>query len=234
MKKKILNRSNPVIGKAIRIAPARNGVLAAFPWKFLANQNDIYVVNREIGDITKISIHESGKIYMHQGATSKLLTPPVRISGGVWMHLLQIGFFLSAGAGAPADSDMKDSKKVIHAEVELTHVLHLDLCLASGVPSPSMLPVEFKGAHTCWRTALQDGRAVILLAGAIPMNDEMSDYIRYVREVRRPHAILPKDPGARVPYIEIMDMNHDAQGNVIRVTPMGREGWTVNPETQSP
>jgi hypothetical protein len=97
--KKILNRSNPVIGKAIRIAPARNGVLAAFPWKFLANQNDIYVVNREIGDITKISIHESGKIYMHQGATSKLLTPPVRISGGVWMHLLQIGFFLSACAG---------------------------------------------------------------------------------------------------------------------------------------
>lgn len=225
------------VGEALRVAPGRQGQPAAYFWKFWVSGSEAYATTRSMGNMTKISVHESGQIHMRfEGKDLQPLAPPLLLGNGHWLHAFELRFLLSPDAYRPPKETLK-GKRAFLIEVPSDTVLIMNLLVGQvGCSAATDLPHELSpAAEPFWRATLRDQRPVVLTARILEMDKQNRDEIKFIRHELNPKANFSKPP-TRAPYIEIKRVVWDTKGsNVILVVPMGREAFRVqgNPSEHS-
>jgi hypothetical protein len=218
----------PSAAKAVRVGPGQHGKPAALFWKFWTEKSEIYATSRGGGHLTKISVHASGQVHMHIGPRNlQHMAPPMPMGSGQWLHAVEVRFLLGPGAFLPPAEmvKLKKKSKALLIEVPPEQVLVLNLLVGKAGEAPSAsLPDMLRGARPIWQTALQDGRAVVLVARVLAMDQQNAAAIKFIRSELNPKVNLAGKPTGQLPYIEIMHAFWSAGGNVMLVIPMGAEG----------
>lgn len=220
--------TNPIEGSQLRIAPERNGRMAAFMWRIFAEGNEAYACGRLGADAARISFHHSGQIHQHLGRGKKqLLRRAMSISEGTWLHQIQWRFLIGADVLFPPPPQFKKKKdRAFLLNVPLDCMLILDLLIAAhaSIDQPPT-PREFAEVGVLWHTKLAAGHHVILLAqvrGMDETNRQVLQNMLYERNLHIPIDPLPPTP----PYIELHRVDWSEQGgNVIVIVPMGHESY---------
>src|ERR1700686_3005137 len=119
----------PIEGSRLRIAPERNGRMAAFMWRIFADGNEVYARGRLGTDEARISFHHSGQIHQHLGSVKKqLLRRAMPMSEGTWLHQIQWRFLIGADVLHPPPPKFKKKKdRAFLLNVPLDCMLILDL-----------------------------------------------------------------------------------------------------------
>lgn len=140
-----------------RLAPTREGITVASPWRFWGQGAELYLGPREAIDLVKVSIHRSGVWQLRVGNDVRPLPVRGMISGG-WVHALAMYWIVLPGAGSPEN---ELDAKVHRAEFAAGEVLIVNLLIApeSGPFAP---PSRSPRASFPWATRLRDGRCVLL------------------------------------------------------------------------
>lgn len=208
----------------MRVGPQRNGVPAAFFWKFWTSGGEVYAASRIGGHHTKISVHKSGQIHMRLGEMKKqAFFPPTLLSNG-WMHAIEIRFLIDKDSSLPPIEflEMKGKEEALLFDVPDGAVLLLNLMFGVAGMNP---PTEFAGAARIWEASLPDGRVVQLVGRLVPMNRENAEKIQRVRHEISPQANFKGELTGAPPYMECEHAHWGPGGNVLCVVPMGTEGY---------
>src|SRR5262245_6870963 len=76
----------PVERRKVYVAPARNGLPLAAPWKFWLHGDEVYATCRLGSHARKISVHRSGQIHIRLTGSPEILSRPQLLGDGPWQH----------------------------------------------------------------------------------------------------------------------------------------------------
>jgi hypothetical protein len=231
--RKIALRANsePIkIGGCVRIGTGMNGVPTSCFWKFWNEGPELYAVSRSGGSLTKISVHKSGQIHMHQAVRNKTLLAPLMSIGDSWLHAIELRFLVGVGAFVPPPHLVRLKKKkdeALLAHVESNEILILNLLVGEVGRE---LPGPFRNSCQVWRTSLGNGRNALLIGRVLPIDEPNSKHLIYLRAEVNPRANFEGKPGNKTPYIECIHANWGPGGNIVFVVPLGDEGISYDNE----
>jgi len=236
MNRSPLPRDKPlVVGKEFRFAPARDRKQACTTWKFWISGREVYATSRSSGDLTRVSVHESGRVHMHMGDRDvQGLAPLLALGDGSWLHAVELRFLLSADAHRPPTEVLK-GKKAFLLDVPSETMLVMNLLVGQYPTSASSpFPAELTSPEApLWFATLTDGRPIALLARILPLDQSNRDQVTFIRRTLAPRANLSSPP-PEPPYVEVRQVSWSPQGgNVIVVVPMGAESHRVHRQPDS-
>ena len=174
-------------------------------WKVWTAGDEVYALARSGGPQVRLSVHFSGQIHMHLGKNRRdLLTRPIPLPGGDWLHAFEWRFLLSEDAYRPRSEKLKKGDKAYLMQVAPGKVLIANLLVgAARSTNPDVLPPEFgRGAIPFWRGKFRAGHPVALLARSLDMGEENARQLRYLRHGLNPHLIGTKELN-EPPYVEV-------------------------------
>lgn len=224
----------PVVGGALRFAPAVGLQPASNFWKIWKQGSEVYLACRTPSGNHHFSVHQSGQVHYRLATKQKQdLAPLMRLTSGPWTHAIEVRFLLSANTLPPLKPlDRLGSKKAHVVPVPEGFVFYANLLVSdAAVALDCALPAEFlPAAQSLWRVRLQDGRLAVLIGRLLAVSEENRQHIRRIREEIKPtvtFSSMPSD-GKRV---EVHHLHWSAQGgNVVLVVPMGEEAFRSDDE----
>lgn len=219
----------PIVqGKELRFAPSRDSQQAANMWKIWATGGEVYATGRAAGNVTRISIHATGQIHIHYGGRDvQHLVGPVPLGEGRWSHALEMRFLIGPDAHRPRAEKLKKKTRAYLVAVPTGSMLVVNLLLSQQPPSGmNPLPAGFIG-QVVWHAALSTSRHIIALMRVMPLSEQSSNELAYIRQTLRPTLNLTEPPRER-PYVEVHHLHwHSHNGNFLMVVPMGDEATHV-------
>jgi hypothetical protein len=213
---------------SLRVGPTRSGQRLASLWRFWVSGNDVYVANRNVGKHTRVSLHASGTWFVWIGSARTMLAPPLLLSGGQWLHALELAFLVPPNSlPLPELKPLKPREKALLIETPVEHKLTMNI-LFGAVPETSHstpLPPELTG-HTLMQAKLARGTPVAVVARRHPFSAEDREVIEQHR-VGLGFRVHTEKPQER-PGLEILVISAPtAVANVISVIGMGPEAFTT-------
>lgn len=210
-----------VVGKAIRLAPSRDGRQIGRMWKFFVEGSELYLTSRTSNRVGKISVHSSGQIHMRQGGRSQQLMAPLMEMGEGWKHAVELRFLLSDVAESIPTETLKKNHKAYLIDVPLGAVLHLNLLIKSDAAKGDG-PVQLGGAQRLWSSRIRDGGSAVLVARLLPPSPQNDDSLTIAGDVKANFDAPPKNFA-----MELWHYCWGPGGNIILVIPRGQAGARV-------
>jgi len=199
-----------------RIAPTRNGKLAAGFWKFFIYKNEIYASARGIGGESKVSVHRSGQIHTRTGERDIVTMRPLTLFGNSeWQHALQLRFVPSEESMRP-NLDALGHKHANIVEIPADSVLILDL-LVSTSERESSLPPDFVGTKVLWKSQRADGCHVAVIGKVTPIDATARERRDRLTKIDKVGVSVTDGEGG---YAELHDFHWSERGNFVFVIPM--------------
>jgi hypothetical protein len=223
--RRFLLEKEVLVGGELRVAPSQNDQLAAGIWRFWTDGSDIYALKRSSRGLNKLSVHQSGQIHMRiEGKDLQLLASPQPF--GDWLHAFELRFLISQDSLRPREENLK-RKRAFLIDVPTDTVLYLNLWVGrAGLLAVPDLPLQ-PAAKPLWRATLSDQRPVVLTGRLLELDEQNRQYLKYLRQELNPKANFTGIPTN--PYVEITHTFWDPKGgNVVIVTPLGKEGFRVH------
>lgn len=176
-------------------------------------------MNRDAA-IMKVSVHASGQIHFRLGRRDlQSLAPPLLLDGSSWYHTLEIRYLISPDRLRPPPKKFKKKEGVYMVEVPDGKALILNLMVApAGTTAP--IPPQFGRAHPLWKSALADGRQVLLIARVGPLDEGNQETLARLRGAGGPKVTFAGGTPTS-PHMELTEVHPG--GNVILIVPMGTE-----------
>jgi hypothetical protein len=207
---------SPITG-VLRWAPTIDGVPAACMWRLWIQGDDIYALNRNSGEVTKLSVHFTGQIHMSLGESRRQELARLIPLDDAWSHAFEWRFLLSADAfRPPPEKPTREHAYFIRVPPGQTLILSL-IVARSSTTDPGKLPAMFDGKMPFWEGRLKSNYPVALVAYALPMDEESITWLRHLRY----ESNLKVNP--TTVYFERQSTSFTTGGNIMFVVPMGAE-----------
>jgi hypothetical protein len=205
--------------KVLRVAPGRNGVAIAAPWRIWSQGSEFYAAVLNQAGFAKISFHSNGKWQFRYGHGLFRLSPPLKRGSGRF-HACELWFLIGAGALSPM-IDGYDGLSLVDVPDGHALRLHLIITPEGAPPEPNLVQA----------LPLRDGRLVQVVHATAPLSAVDLATLTHLRATMRVNFDkLPKPGETTAEALEYVHAN--GGGNIVRIVPLFPECFVVA-ETQT-
>ena len=198
-----------------RVAPSRNGMMAAHTWRFWRSGDEFYGGVRKATHLSKLSFHRTGNWQLRIDSAMHRL-PVTRHISSEWTHVISLQWMILPDSFHPNSTGHEE---VLLIEVPVGYRLCLDL-FVSRTTSLGELPDSNPGGLFVWDEKLRNGRRLAMQQTVVPWTDiEVLDAlgIRHASSVT-----VERPPAERSHYAEIAWFtSRPSTGNVVKIVPHG-------------
>lgn len=216
----------PVVSHPVfRMAPARDGVIAADAWRFWKSGDEFYAGVRKATHLSKLSFHRDGKWQLQTFSKTHRL-PATRHISPEWTLVISLQWMILADSFQPNSTGQE---KVLLIDVPLGYRLCLDLLVSRTTTQPRLPEAEPAGEFV-WEVQLRSGRRLAINKLLLPWTDaEVQDALR----IRHESAVhIDKTPARGSHYAEIAWFrSRPSTGNVVWIVPHGPNEVLVRPSS---
>lgn len=208
----------------LRVAPARDGRLAASIWRVWAQGDEVYLASRSVARISKVSLHRTGAWFLDAGHERHQFARPIPLCDGRWLHALELKWLLDKMPPVEVDEPPlkpKDAAVLLETPPGFACIVNV-LFGAGSTTVDSALPTEMQGVRL-QEVTLRSGTPLVVIGRVQAFSDQDRRALHEHRYELAPKVSFdgPRPSRARAELMRAIAS--PIGGNVILVIPLGHE-----------